>query len=111
MQGAPPPKEGEEDEEEKTKPKAPGGKAKKLTNQFNFSDRASQTYNNPCRVCSLNCKLILNISTFLCWQDRETSVEQTPKVSFTDNVSQWSICDAYNEDFEQQVNQTPRKKT
>jgi len=27
-----------------------GGKEKKLTNQFNFSERASQTYNNPMRV-------------------------------------------------------------
>ena len=26
------------------------GKEKKLTNQFNFSERASQTYNNPFRV-------------------------------------------------------------
>lgn len=44
-------KEGE-DEEEGEKPKKPttGGKAKKLTNQFNFSERASQTYNNPSRV-------------------------------------------------------------
>jgi len=25
-------------------------KEKKLTNQFNFSERASQTYNNPMRV-------------------------------------------------------------
>jgi hypothetical protein len=44
-------KEGEEDDEDKPKkPAATGGKAKKLTNQFNFSERASQTYNNPCRV-------------------------------------------------------------
>ncbi len=38
---------------EEQKPKKPtkaGGKTKKLTNQFNFSERASQTYNNPCRV-------------------------------------------------------------
>ena len=27
-----------------------GGKEKKLTNQFNYSERASQTYNNPMRV-------------------------------------------------------------
>ena len=26
---------------------------KKITNQFNFSERASQTYNNPLRVCDL----------------------------------------------------------
>ena len=28
--------------------------AKKLTNQFNFSERASQTYNNPYRVSQGN---------------------------------------------------------
>lgn len=34
-----------------------GGKGdSKLTNQFNFSERASQTYNNPYRV-SNNCVL------------------------------------------------------
>ncbi|CAF0920781.1 unnamed protein product [Rotaria sordida] len=77
-------KEGEEDDEEKAKKTtASTGKAKKLTNQFNFSERASQTYNNPSR-------------------DRETFVEQTPRATISDNVSQWSICDAYNEDFEQQ---------
>lgn len=47
-------KEGDDDDEEKPKKAAQtGGKAKKLTNQFNFSERASQTYNNPCRVCRL----------------------------------------------------------
>ncbi len=46
-------REGEDEEEEKPKkPTASGGKPKKLTNQFNFSERASQTYNNPCRVFS-----------------------------------------------------------
>ncbi|CAF1321001.1 unnamed protein product [Adineta steineri] len=77
-------KEGEDEDEDKPKKTAgAGGKGKKLTNQFNFSERASQTYNNPCR-------------------NRETFVEQTPRAAFTDNVSQWSIFDAYNEDFEQQ---------
>ncbi|CAF3800983.1 unnamed protein product, partial [Adineta steineri] len=77
-------KEGEDEDEDKPKKTAgAGGKGKKLTNQFNFSERASQTYNNPCR-------------------NRETFVEQTPRAVFTDNVSQWSIFDAYNEDFEQQ---------
>ena len=34
-----------------TTPAPPGGGGdKKLTNQFNFSERASQTYNNPYRV-------------------------------------------------------------
>ena len=27
---------------------------KRLKNQFNFSERASQTFNNPARVCSNN---------------------------------------------------------
>ncbi|CAF3422901.1 unnamed protein product [Rotaria socialis] len=77
-------KEGDEDDDEKAKKiTASSGKSKKLTNQFNFSERASQTYNNPSR-------------------DRETFVEQTPRASFADNVSQWSISDAYNEDFEHQ---------
>lgn len=53
--------EGEGDEEEKTdalqekggsSPRP--GKAKKLTNQFNFCERAALTYNNPDRV-SLHC--------------------------------------------------------
>lgn len=35
-----------EDEEKKKK----GGRAKKLTNQFNFSERAALTYNMPSRV-------------------------------------------------------------
>jgi len=35
---------------------APGsaGKERKLTNQFNYSDRASLTYNNPLRVRIFN---------------------------------------------------------
>ena len=44
-------KDGDEDDEDKSpNPSATTGKTKKLTNQFNFSERASQTYNNPCRV-------------------------------------------------------------
>lgn len=53
--------EGEVEEEEKqvdeesdpTKKKAGGGE-KRLRNQFNFSERASQTLNNPFRVSSRN---------------------------------------------------------
>lgn len=41
--------EGEgEGEEGAAKPRPAGGK--KLTNQFNFCERAALTYNNPCRV-------------------------------------------------------------
>ncbi|CAF4140610.1 unnamed protein product [Adineta steineri] len=73
----------DEDDEKPVESSATNGKTKKLTNQFNFSERASQTYNNPCR-------------------DRETFVEQTPRAVFSDNVSQWAIFDAYNEDFDLQ---------
>lgn len=61
-----------------------GGKEKKLTNQFNFSERASQTYNNPMR-------------------DRTTMTEPPPRATFSSNATQWEIYDAYLEDFEQQV--------
>ena len=50
-QEAKPKEGGDDDDEEKNKTTdETGGKTKKLTNQFNFSERASQTYNNPCRV-------------------------------------------------------------
>ena len=45
-----------------------GGKSEsKLTNQFNFSERASQTYNNPYRVSYLHvyCGSILSLVQFL----------------------------------------------
>jgi len=61
----------------------PAGPKKKLTNQFNFSDRACQTYNNPAR-------------------DRATVTEPPPRASFASNVTQWEIYDAYQEDFEKQ---------
>lgn len=94
-------KESGEDGDDKTKKSAGmGGKAKKLTNQFNFSERASQTYNNPSRV-RLSLSLIRSLFSSL--QDRETFVEQTPRAAFSDNASQWSIFDAYNEDFDHQV--------
>ncbi|XP_059161698.1 dynein intermediate chain 2, ciliary-like isoform X2 [Physella acuta] len=70
---------------------APKGKGeKKLTNQFNFSERASQTYNNPFR-------------------DRGTVTEPPPRSSFAANVTQWEIYDAYQEDFEKQE-KTKEKK-
>lgn len=49
------PKEGgDDDDDDKSRAaREAGGKTKKLTNQFNFSERASQTYNNPCRVRAL----------------------------------------------------------
>lgn len=63
--------------------------AKKPTNQFNFSERASQTNNNPLR-------------------DRTTMTEPPPRVNFSANANQWEIFDAYQEDFEQ--NQKKQEK-
>lgn len=57
-----------------------GGRA--LKNQFNYSDRASQTFNNPKR-------------------DREVATEPPPCQDFHGNVTQWEIFDAYLADFAQ----------
>ncbi len=75
---------GDEDDEDEKRTKSAKGKGKKLTNQFNFSERASQTYNNPAR-------------------DRFTMTEPPPRINFSANATQWEIYDSYLEDFEQQV--------
>ena len=62
----------------------PKSGSKKLTNQFNYSERASQTYNNP-------------------YRERSTATEPPPRLTFSANASQWEIFDAYKEDFEKQV--------
>ncbi|XP_052101563.1 dynein intermediate chain 2, ciliary-like isoform X2 [Mytilus californianus] len=64
--------------------------SKKLTNQFNYSERASQTYNNP-------------------YRERGTATEPPPRATFSGNVTQWDIFDAYQEDFEKQM-ETLREK-
>ncbi|XP_069138645.1 dynein intermediate chain 2, ciliary-like isoform X3 [Argopecten irradians] len=73
--------EGREDAATPAPAAAAGGK--KLTNQFNYSERASQTYNNP-------------------YRERGTATEPPPRATFSGNVTQWEIFDAYNEDFEKQ---------
>ncbi|KAI8806509.1 WD40-repeat-containing domain protein [Cladochytrium replicatum] len=66
---------GEAPEPEEKKP------AKNPTrNQFNFSERAAQTINNPFR-------------------DRSTNTEPPPARTFSETVNQWSIYDAYVEDL------------
>jgi len=74
----------EKTDREETTP-SPGGKApaQKLTNQFNFCERASQTYNNP-------------------YRERGTMTEPPPRVSFSGNANQWEIYDAYVEDLQRQ---------
>ena len=80
----------QDDDDEDGKGKTAG--EKQLKNQFNFSERASQTYNNPAR-------------------ERSTMTEPPPRANFSSNVSQWEIYDAYIEDFEeQQKNKEPTKK-
>lgn len=82
--------EGGEEETAPTPTSKAGGKEKKLTNQFNFSERASQTYNNPFR-------------------ERATVTEPPPRASFSSNVTQWEIYDAYQEDFEKQEKSKEKK--
>ena len=74
----------EDDEEGGTVKQVAVGKEKKLTNQFNFSERASQTYNNPVR-------------------ERSTMTEPPPRLTYSSNATQWEIYDAYVEDYDQQV--------
>lgn len=72
-------------------PAEEGDKAgKKLTNQFNFSERASQTYNNP-------------------YRERGTATEPPPRATFSGSVTQWEIYDAYQEDFEKQEKSKEKK--
>ncbi|KAK7916026.1 hypothetical protein WMY93_011787 [Mugilogobius chulae] len=58
-------------------------KEPKLTNQFNFSERASQTLNNPLR-------------------DQKCQTEPPPRSSFSDSANQWEIYDAYVKELEKQ---------
>ncbi|XP_052796191.1 dynein intermediate chain 2, ciliary-like isoform X3 [Mya arenaria] len=69
---------------------AAGGASRKLTNQFNYSERASQTYNNP-------------------YRERGTATEPPPRAVFSSNVTQWEIFDAYQEDFEKQEKNKEKK--
>mmetsp|Transcript_22365 Transcript_22365/g.26943 ORF Transcript_22365/g.26943 Transcript_22365/m.26943 type:complete len:668 (+) Transcript_22365:178-2181(+) len=65
--------------------------SKALRNQFNFSERAAQTQNNPAR-------------------DRSTSTEPPPTASFNASCTQWEIYDAYMEDMERQRQQKEVQK-
>ncbi|XP_043933769.1 dynein axonemal intermediate chain 1 [Protopterus annectens] len=69
------------EEEEGGAPKCK--KEQKLTNQFNFSERASQTFNNPVR-------------------ERASQTEPPPRASFSATANQWEIYDAYLEELQKQ---------
>ncbi|KAJ3214547.1 cytoplasmic dynein with WD40 domain [Dinochytrium kinnereticum] len=66
---------GEAEQEDDKRPKGP------LRNQFNFSERAAQSTNNP-------------------YRERSTNTEPPPQKVFSYTVNQWSIFDAYLEDFQ-----------
>ncbi|CAK8676508.1 dynein intermediate chain 2, ciliary-like [Clavelina lepadiformis] len=74
--------DGEEGEKEEAA-EAPPPKKESLRNQFNFSERASQTFNNP-------------------YRERGTATEPPPRANFSSTANQWEIYDAYYEDLQKQ---------
>ncbi|EGF81513.1 hypothetical protein BATDEDRAFT_34804 [Batrachochytrium dendrobatidis JAM81] len=62
-----------------------------LRNQFNYSERAAQTVNNPFR-------------------ERSTNTEPPPQRTYSMNVNQWIIFDSYTEDI-QQKEKTAKEKS
>uniref|UniRef100_K7FV26 Dynein axonemal intermediate chain 1 n=1 Tax=Pelodiscus sinensis TaxID=13735 RepID=K7FV26_PELSI len=65
-----------EEAAEGEEPAPPQLREQKLTNQFNFCERASQTFNNPMR-------------------ERACQMEPPPRATFSATVNQWEIYDAY----------------
>ncbi|XP_046313446.1 dynein axonemal intermediate chain 1 isoform X1 [Marmota monax] len=76
-------------EEELMTPRQP--KERKLTNKFNFSERASQTFNNLLR-------------------DRDCQMEPPPRTNFSATANQWEIYDAYMEELEKQEKTKEKEK-
>ncbi|XP_059957340.1 dynein axonemal intermediate chain 1 [Mesoplodon densirostris] len=76
--------------EESMTPKQP--KELKLTNKLNFSERASQTCNNPFR-------------------DRECQTEPPPRTNFSATANRWKIYDAYMEELGKQEKNKEKEKT
>lgn len=60
-------------------------------NQFNFSERASQTLNHP-------------------YRDRWTNTDPPPRRTFSDTVNQFAIYDAYIEDSQQKEKAAAKTK-
>nr|XP_020652092.1 dynein intermediate chain 1, axonemal [Pogona vitticeps] len=73
--------EAPEEKDQDEQPRARPVQERKLTNQFNFSERASQTYNNPVR-------------------DRACQMEPPPRATFSATANQWEIYDAYVEELQ-----------
>ncbi|CAJ0965851.1 unnamed protein product, partial [Ranitomeya imitator] len=86
-QGAVAAADGAEGEELVTK----STKERRLTNQFNFSERASQTYNNPQR-------------------ERASQTEPPPRATFSGTANQWEIYDAYIAELQKQEKLKEKQK-
>ncbi|CAL8337951.1 unnamed protein product [Lota lota] len=69
-----------------------GKKEQKVTNQFNFSERASQTLNNPLR-------------------ERSCQTEPPPRCNFSATANQWVIYDAYMEELQKQEKNKDKQKS
>ncbi|XP_053675454.1 dynein intermediate chain 2, ciliary [Anopheles nili] len=83
--------EGQEQEEEVQAPAEEEAPKKKLTNQFNFCERAALTIANPSRSV-------------------DTQTIPPPRSSFGASVLQWVIYDSYIEDYAQQQREKEREK-
>lgn len=83
--------DGEEDKEAPKQVPAAKPAESALRNQFNYSERASQTFNNP-------------------YRERGTVTEPPPRTNFSSTANQWEIYDAYVEDLEKQEKQKEKKK-
>lgn len=88
-----------EDEAGETHDQAVGGDEEEsgdvLRNQFNFSERAAQTFNNP-------------------YRHREDQTEPPPRDDFSATVNQWEIFDAYQADqarIEREKEKAAKKST
>ncbi|XP_051960947.1 dynein, axonemal, intermediate chain 1, paralog 2 isoform X2 [Xyrauchen texanus] len=68
-----------------------GNKELKLTNQFNYSERASQTLNNPPR-------------------ERGCQTEPPPRANFSATANQWEIYDIYMEEIQRQEKSKEKQK-
>ncbi|KAE8298114.1 Dynein intermediate chain 2, ciliary [Larimichthys crocea] len=66
-------------------------KEPKITNQFNFSERASQTLNNPLR-------------------ERSCQTEPPPRSTFSATANQWEIYDAYEKELQKQEKNKEKQK-
>ncbi|ETN62702.1 axonemal dynein intermediate chain polypeptide [Anopheles darlingi] len=83
--------EGQEQEEEVQAPQEEEAPKKKLTNQFNFCERAALTIANPSRSV-------------------DTQTIPPPRSTFGASVLQWVIYDSYIEDYAQQQREKEREK-